>query len=243
MTENKNLTVYFLHLRKTAGTSLNKIISASSNAPPILSTDSFRDYLSYSFSNKENSPGNLIVRTHSYYGIHAMNFNHLFNPDKYTYITILRDPIERAISYYFYVRRDRPKKYEHPASKFARQVDIKEFYQYSKRDNEQTRILSGYPSKFFDRCNSWLLERAKSNLMKHFSVVGVTERFDETVALINRKFDWNLDLNVPRAKVNKARPKKEELSKETINYIQNCHQFDTEIYQFARQIFEEQLSH
>ncbi len=241
MMKNPQQTVYFLHLRKTAGTSLMKMIKASSHTPDVISVDGFRDYFNYASSHPKTDIIGRMVRTHSYYGIHLMNFNHFINKNQYTYMTVLRDPIERAISYYYYVKRHRPKKHEHPDSAIANRFDLKDFYQHTNKDNGQTKILSGAPSRLFDHCNSWILNLAKKNLASQFALVGITERFDETVNLINQTFDWQLDVNIPNAKVNPNRPKQNDLTEETLSSLRYAHQFDIQLYEFAKELFEKQV--
>ncbi|MDY6781479.1 MAG: sulfotransferase family 2 domain-containing protein [Cyanobacteriota bacterium] len=241
MAKDESKTIYFLHIRKTAGSSFFKKVKASERAPELRSFDGFQKYFAYFLQHPKTDLSHSIIRTHAYYGMHYFNLGHLFDSGKYTYVTILRDPIDRAISYYYYVIKERKAKYKHTDSILASAVDLKAFYQRPKRDNEQTRILSGRHSKFFDKCNPWLLDTAKKHLSNNFSVVGLTERFDETVSLFNQKFDWDLNPNVANAKVNLARPKQQQLSEEILNSLRESHKFDLELYDFAVKLFEKQL--
>jgi hypothetical protein len=241
MSNEGSKTVYFLHIRKTAGTSFFKKVKASERAPQLISFDGFKKYFIYGLQERNIDLSNFMIRTHDYYGLHYFNFQHLFNSNKYTYATILRNPIDRAISYYYYVRKEREPKYQHPDYELACDLDIKDFYERPGADNEQTRILSGWHSQIFTQCNPWLLDTAKKHLSQRFSVVGLTERFDETVDLFNQKFDWNLDQNLAKAKVNLARPKQRELSQETLESLRDSHKFDLELYDFAVRLFENQL--
>ncbi len=55
--------------------------------------------------------------------------------------------------------------------------------------NGQTRRLAGDWNP--DANRNTLLSSAKSNLEKHFSVVGLTEKFDETLILLGRVLGWS----------------------------------------------------
>ncbi|MGK7943896.1 MAG: sulfotransferase family 2 domain-containing protein [Microcystaceae cyanobacterium] len=241
---NQQKTVYFLHLRKTAGTSLAKAINSATTSPSLVSVDNWKDYfLSLYFSQQPSFDGK-IIRTHSFYGIHLMNARHLISKKRYTYLTILRDPIERAISYYYYVKREREPRYKHPHADLANRLEIEDFYQKPGLKNEQTRIIAGIASKrlkTWKKGNSLLLAMAKSHLANQFAVVGITERFNETIDLINQTFNWKLPNDAPSKKVNQSRPKQDELSAETLNSLRESHQLDLELYQFAKQLFEKQL--
>ena len=239
--ESKTKDIYFLHIRKTGGTSLLKTIKRSPLASRVIHIKGFQTYFYDSLFKPQESQESSIIQTHSYYGIHSMNWKHLLNSQKYTYITLLRDPIERAISYYFYVKRDRPERYENGLYKTAKKYNIEDFYRLPKMDNGQTRILSGLPSKYFESCHPWLLKQAQKNLTNGFTAIGITERFAETLELIKQTFDWPLKNQAIRAKHNKNKPKRESLSPQVIQALRETHQLDLELYQFAQELFEKQL--
>lgn len=246
---NKNkIAIYFVHIQKTAGTSLSAILKNDQSTPPCLRIGGFKQYFLNSFSDSDKYD-NAILGFHYYYGLHQANWKHLLGINKHTYITLLRDPIERAISYYYYVKRQRPKKYEHPSYKSAIKLDLKDFYQTGYNhvyqtgyDNVQTKMLSGIQSKNVQKCNQQMLEKAQKNLANSFAVCGITERFKETVELLNFTFNWQIDTsNLLSKKVNKQRPKSTDLSTETLASLKESHQFDLQLYDFAVQLFEKQL--
>ncbi|MEO5579030.1 MAG: hypothetical protein ABIR58_00110 [Gemmatimonadaceae bacterium] len=60
-------------------------------------------------------------------------------------------------------------------------------------DNDQTRRIAGEEPPL-GRCTSAMFELAKQNLRRHFRVVGVTDRFDETLLLMKQAFGWTNSL-------------------------------------------------
>ena len=77
-------------------------------------------------------------------------------------------------------------------------------------NNGQTRLLSGVeevgaPVIGYGECPAEILEIAKENLAVHFAVVGITERFDETLILLKTALNWN-SIFYSRANVTRNRP-------------------------------------
>ncbi len=222
-------TLIFLHIPKTAGTTFKTILRKqypSSEIFPILNNvDGQREFESLPVAVKSRYR---VLHGHIYFGIHE----HLSQPS--TYLTILRHPIKRVLSSYYFIR-ERPHLRQH---ELAQQMSLEEFV--SSRaglQNGQTRMLSGIRTE--DPCTPEMLEKAKYNLANCFSLVGLTERFDETVILAKHTFNWSMPYYVRRNKSN--RPEVEELPESAIATISEHNQFDLQLYDYARQLFEEQL--
>ena len=86
-----------------------------------------------------------------------------------------------------------------------------------------------------------MLERAKANLRKHFPIVGLTERFDETLVLLKRAFGWKHIYNFPR-QVNRDRPNKESISPDTLNLIAKYNELDIQLYKYAEGMLDKLIS-
>ena len=82
------------------------------------------------------------------------------------------------------------------------------------------------------------LEIAKKNLEKSFSVVGISERFEESLVLIARTFGWEVPFYENR-KVSKSRPKIDPIE---IELIKKHNQFDLELYEYGKALFEASLT-
>lgn len=137
------------------------------------------------------------------------------------YLTVLRHPVERVISFYFY-KRARDGGFE----SVARQ-----------RDNTQTRILAGMvpyagPST---RVTASALDDAKANLLEHVELL-LAERFDESLILAKRRLGWNRIFYWPRNVT--RRPAGSGISDHFRRRIEADNAYDLELYAFAQGLFE-----
>jgi hypothetical protein len=81
------------------------------------------------------------------------------------------------------------------------------------------------------------LEKASQHLSQHFSVVGLSERFEESLALMKLRFGWQLK-SYSSFNVTRSRPKKGDLSSTTVDLIMERNRFDVALYQRAATHFE-----
>src|ERR1043165_8896095 len=93
--------VIFLHVPKTAGTTLNRLIEWEYPLFEMYSVDPvlFR----WSASHLWRLPQRRLKRTRMFKG-HMLFGLHEILPQPATYITVLRDPIERVISAFYFMR-------------------------------------------------------------------------------------------------------------------------------------------
>ena len=123
-----------------------------------------------------------VVRGHLFYGIHE------FLPQGATYITMLREPVARLLSSYYFVLR-RPLNPLH--RKLKREgLGVEDCIRlFPDRNNTQCRFIAGVKDTAI--ADERLLDMAKENLTKSFSVVGICERFEESLILISKRFGWD----------------------------------------------------
>ena len=85
-------------------------------------------------------------------------------------------------------------------------------------DNDQTRRISGmHPA--FGRCTGAMLEVAQRNLEERFSLVGLTERFDEMLHRAREVLGWTCERIESWEVVNDRRPPVSEISTEARSLI------------------------
>jgi hypothetical protein len=230
--------IIFIHIPKTAGTTLDKIIERQYESKAIFKTEPTRHWESIDeFKNLPNSQKKKfkIIMGHMYFGLHE------YLPVRSTYLTMMRDPIDRIISYYYYVLRY-PGSYLYPAVT-SQHMSLKEFAMsgLSKElENFQTRLLAGDMKVDLRRYSESSLERAKENITNHFGLVGISEKFDESLLLMKRVFGWNSTYYV-KLNVTKNRPSKKEIPKETLDVIEENNSLDVELYKYIRGKFEDLL--
>lgn len=230
-------TIIFVHIPKTGGTTLERLIKRQYEPKSLFlfnrTAESLAQFRKLTEAEKKNIK---FLQGHWRFGLHK-EF-----PQPCTYMTILRDPIERVISLYHYILRTP----ENPAHKeiTSKNMSLKEYASsgVTSVDNNQTRLLSTAESvSGYRPCSPEMLESAKKNLQDDFAVVGLMERYNETLILLKRTFNWKTPFYV-KANVAKKRPLKEDIDKDTIKIIEKYNELDIELYKYGQQRFEELLS-
>ena len=236
-----------LHIPKTGGTTLNTLVYEGRYDPsmPAGEEGGYLNYGIYHFPggfDEDDSPGPTeqlaralsrpdvrLVLGHFPFGVHRLT------PRPARYVTFLRDPVDRIVSLYYHG--------VHWASNEMDDLNaagkMTESLVATRRkgfDNDQTRRLSGADPEF-GRCTPAMLEQAKRNLRRHFAMVGLTERFDESVVLLKRILGWSDMLYLPRL-VNPQRPARTDLADSVVEPIRDRNKLDLELYRYARELFE-----
>jgi hypothetical protein len=233
-----NESVIFLHIPKTAGTTLDQIIYRHYRYLQVYETgiNSQAGVEAYKKMNDEVKRDYKFLKGHMDFGIHQ----HI--PGSYAYFTFLREPIDRTISHLYFIHRHKG----HPAYKLlqGKDVNIKIYLDEHLEPmlfNAHTRLLSGaWAAVPIGGCTEVHLELAKENLKNHFRVISLTERFDESLLLLGKVFGWK-HLYYKRLNITKKRPLKEEIPSDLLTAIQNANQLDILLYEYAQTLFEEQL--
>jgi hypothetical protein len=232
--------VLFLHIPKAGGTTLGEYIYNQCRAPGehdegLLNAGVL--FVPYGFFKEPELrvPENILptlgrgdlraVIGHFWFGLHE----HVPGPS--TYVTLLRDPVERVISLYHYLRLDERMSLD----EFAASPPFRE------ADNDQVRRIAGVDPEI-GACTPAMLEAAKENLRRHFAVVGVVERFEETLVLLNRRLGWTKEVASWPRNVNPARRPTASLSPSTIDAIRARNALDGELHRFAREWMDDAIA-
>jgi hypothetical protein len=223
--------VIFLHVPKTAGTTLNRLIEWEYNLFEMYSVDPvlFRWSAAHLRKlSKERLRKFRVFKGHMLFGLHEVL------PQPATYITVLRDPVERTLSAFYFMRSYK----WHPLYwKFKRENwTLEDFVLRLPRENVQCKIVGG--AVYEEPCTTEIFEQAKQNLRQHFSVVGLSERFEETLALMKLRFGWKLK-SYSSFNITGARPKKRDLSQSTLELITEKNSFDVMLYDYAAKLFQD----
>jgi hypothetical protein len=229
-------TVIFLHIPKTAGSTLLRIIERQYDPSEIYSLYLRQDFQAFDSLAEAQKEEIRIYRGHVIFGWDQCL------PQPATYFTILRDPVERAISNYYFTRTyDDHHHYDLIHSQNLSLAAYLESKEELMMDNGQTRMLSGgYYTMDYGELSREALEAAKANLRDNIEVVGLTGRFDETLLLLKKAFGWG-NVFYARQNVVRKRPHRDQLSADTLAVIHKYNQLDMELYQFATTLFEEQV--
>jgi hypothetical protein len=155
------------------------------------------------------------------------------------FITMLRHPVDRLISFYYFAR-SQPKNRSYDA---ANQLSLEEFINSDQlharvhMNNQMVRILSGQVDKTqFPSRNEFELAKKQLTEMPFF---GLTEHFEESAQLLHYTFIWQDPFQVQHKNATPIRPARKEISPETIQRILEYNQLDMELYLFAKEFFHQ----
>ena len=220
-------TVVFLHIGKTGGTTLRRVLRRQypeSEMMVVRARARPREETLADFAKlpeAERARPRLILG-HTVFGLHELV------PRPSTYITLLRRPVSLVLSQYGFVRRT-PGHRHHQA---AQGMGLEEYLASGlaqEMNNSQTRALAGAVEVPYGENPPELLELAKRNVEEHFRVVGLTERFDESLVLFGLAFGWSR-LSYVRANV---ASKRVVPSPAWLAEIERLNALDLELYDWA----------
>ena len=220
--------VIFIHIPKAAGRTISSIAVRQYAADEVLQIKGG--------IGKAQVPGLddrsavRVVTGHVHYGVHR-NL-----PGRSTYITMLREPVDRVLSLYRYIVTSP----DHPLHDQLADIDPLAFASGSldveEIENGQTRQIAGVTQGSPDS-NS--LAVAKRNLAERFVAFGIVERFDESVILFKRRLRWKMPYYIPKNVTESMTTT--ESDPEAVEVIRTRNTLDAELYRFASNLFGEQL--
>jgi galactose-3-O-sulfotransferase len=228
----------FIHIPKSAGTTLNSIIIWEYSPFQIVSVDG--RFPQWSFRRLTRWKPDRLNRNDVFTGHMPVGLDR-FLARQSTYMTILRNPVERVISEYFY----RIGRKSHPlADRHIKGFSLSDYVEKLPYANVQTKLLAGgNPDYDFmaGTCSEAMLETAKRNLAEKFSLIGLTERFEETLALCKIIFGWKVE-HYAALRVTQGKPKEKAVTADLRELIAEHNRFDVALYEYGARLFEQTLA-
>lgn len=228
----------YIHIPKTGGSTLQGIINREYGIKNVFNVRSNRhtkEYLDLSLTDKKKVH---VLKGHMVFG-HHKNFP---NPNEVSYFTMLRDPIKRIISNYYFILKQ--ENHQLHKTLVEEKYSLKKYVEsgiIANAENAQVRLLSDNIDAPHGGCTPAMLEQAKQNIDSHFSVAGINELFDESILLIQEFYDWKTPYYT-RKNVTGHGVKQKDLDQETLNTIIKYNALDIELYQWAKARIEKQIS-
>lgn len=231
----------FVRIHKTASTTLVNLLEKHFHANEVYPLTQSVEHL----SSQDTQP------YRCFYGHYPYTF-YQSCVQRPVYITVLRDPVERVLSLYRHARRiQEPAGVGQAHLKAAAATgSLMDFLQSGDRFvnlltiNAQTRQIA--TQLYFDPTlpeerasyppDAELLERAKTHL-DQWPFFGITEHFQESVALLFYVFGWYPDLSYPSLNQSPNSLEPADLSPEAIAEIRARTQLDAALYHYAKAAF------
>jgi hypothetical protein len=224
----------FLHIPKTAGTTLHDIIHRQFRPEEMFSLYNIRKSAKFTSLPEEQRNAVKMLKGHLPYGIHSA-----FTKGETEYFTILREPVDRVISNYFHctVEKMHPFYTEFHEKKYT----IKQLVESGRipnMNNCMVRFFSGEFDRAYDQCDEAMLEKALQHL-DGFALVGLNESFDIFLLRLMERYRFR-NPYYRRRRVSSTRMAVKDLDKETAETIRYYNRLDIELYRIMKEKVEQE---
>ena len=237
----------FTHVPKTAGTTFVRVLERQFPRKAVfrMSTDADRFQASiHAYRDLAPDARQKIrcVLGHMPYGLHR------WAPADCVYVAFVREPVERALSLYFYLKKD-PLLREQLKLPPSAATSLESFLDAEKDFglcNLQVRFLGGIGSILdrlmppYESMPEDALDTALTNLNRNYSVVGLSDRFDASLVLMQSLFGWRR-IRYAARNVSKGRPARSDFSPGVIARIEEDNAADMALFGAARSLLDRRL--
>lgn len=226
-------TILFMHIAKTAGTAFREAIIENYKYSQVAYLYPHPPGLLVSnlgLLSLEQRARFRIVMGHFQYGIHE------FLPQEYTYVTIVRDPVQRVISHYHYLRQRQPELTSEGAVNLSL-TEMLEQHRTVNLDNHMVRCFSGVDENDVPpgHIDQRVYDLAIHHLRTQFKFVGYQDRVDEAYAALQKEFNWRARSSLEI--VNKGEWSGEQVDEATRAAIERFNTWDCRLYSKVREFF------
>jgi hypothetical protein len=235
MSEANPRPFFFVHVMKTGGATLRKHIYLNHETGAVFPVPKVDDMdrtwlLEYLLS---LSPERRAA-FRGYMGHYPYVASQLVDTDPVTF-TLLRDPVERTISYLKHCKR-----YHEQHRDLSLEAIYDDHFEFAIFvENHQTKIFSmtaaDHVESYMDviEIDDRRLELAKANL-EHVDVLGIQERYGDFVDELRERFGWRFD----RAGNRRVSRENWDVAPAFRKRIADDNAADVELYEYARRLLE-----
>lgn len=176
-----------------------------------------------------------VVGGHFGFGAHPK----LKNPTEH--FTVLRDPIERVISEYYYMKHKGMYYQEIIETEKLSLIEYINHPEIKYLNNLQTRLIAGESYNSGDTVTEEIYQKALANL-KSFSVFGLTEQMGSSLALFYIILGWKRLPYYLQSNANDQRPNRNKITQLERDTIGKREQYDIRLYEEAEKIFSSKVN-
>ena len=222
----------FMHIPKNGGTTLRRLISR--NVSPTLIASVNEDALTHNpyLCWHLGRPLPCILGHHDTSGI---VYQFVLRP--MLHITMLREPVDRAVSYYNYTMQRR----QSGLARGREDASFSEFFREPEAErirNNQARFLLGRDLSAIDETEA--IRESKRILKDSFSLFGLVERYSLFLLMLSKTIGWK-DLFYKNRNVSHKTITKSSLAKDNLELIKSHNRIDLALYAYANQLFDQRL--
>lgn len=235
------ITPIFMHIEHTGGSTLNQIIERQ-YAPREryevyhLGQGVVARFMALPEAERRRFK---LVYGHLFYGIHR----HV--PGQSRYLTVMRHPVDRIIaSYTFLMRKTNTRRHDvYKAGTVSWQEHLAERHDEIR---QISRIVGGDDDLLQKRRMQTLpenaLETAVAHLENDFAMVGLQDRYDESLLMMRHVLNWQKPIAYVRKNVTARRITLADLPPDDRALIEKAAEIEMPLYEYAKKRFEAQVA-
>ncbi|WP_020526736.1 sulfotransferase family 2 domain-containing protein [Flexithrix dorotheae] len=233
----------FIHIPKTAGTTMIDILSRQIYFKKFRRVNPTRNTHPKEFLSKVEGLLDKELLAQENFEIIGGHFGfkahpELSNPEDH--FTILRDPVERVISEYYFMKYKGMYYQDLIEGENLSLLDYLHHPETTYLNNLQTRLISGEKYETGELVTQEMYEKALSHL-EAFKAIGITENMKDSIALFYQKFGWKRIPYYLTSNSNEQKTHRTEIPESTIKAIEEREKFDIQLYQQALEIFQKEV--
>jgi hypothetical protein len=220
----KKSLILFTHIPKTGGTSIKK------------STFYKHAGLAYNYRGLSSFIGEDIEQYDFIDGHYPFGL-HYFTKRNCCYFVSLRDPIDCAVSTYYFIKQCNYRDYKHPRLDEVLNQSLVEFWSQKKNHNPQTKAVAGiFYSKMVNILPNFVFKIAKARLVNDYVDFGLLEESEAFSSRICDYFGWTDEYQKDENKKTMDRPSVSEVSDSDRRLLEQSLSLDIKLYDYAKDI-------
>ena len=160
------------------------------------------------------------------------------NPDCLK-IIILRDPIERIVSHYYYVLRNSEHYLHSKVIKLG--IELENYVSYDLSDelqNYYTTCFTGLSPVDAEEKPVLSVSKAAEFVMKNYDLIGFLDEFSYFTELLYKQARFKFKYNGRRFNVTQNRPALKDIPESTLKKIEKANSLDIELYKILLESFK-----